>query len=45
MDVVTRKGRIDRLELAKFEAGFFQQFVDVNRRFAGLLSRCWPPMT
>ena len=27
----------NRLDLAKFEAGFFQRFVDVNRRLAGLL--------
>ena len=27
----------NRLDLAKFEAGFFQQFVNVNRRLAGLL--------
>ena len=27
----------NRLDLAKFEAGFFQHFVEVNRRFAGLL--------
>jgi trehalose 6-phosphate synthase len=27
----------NRLELAKFEAGFFEQFVDVNKRLAGLL--------
>jgi trehalose 6-phosphate synthase len=27
----------NRLDLAKFEAGFFERFVDVNRRLAGLL--------
>jgi trehalose 6-phosphate synthase len=27
----------NRLDLAKFEAGFFQHFVEVNRRLAGLL--------
>jgi len=27
----------NRLDLAQFEAGFFEQFVDVNRRLAGLL--------
>src|SRR5262249_1581577 len=27
----------NRLDLAKFEAGYFQQFVNVNRRFSGLL--------
>ena len=27
----------NRLDLAQFEAGFFERFVDVNRRLAGLL--------
>ena len=27
----------NRLDLAKFEAGFFERFVDVNRRLVGLL--------
>ena len=27
----------NRLDLAQFEAGFFEQYVDVNRRLAGLL--------
>ena len=27
----------NRLDLAKFEAGFFEQYVEVNRRLAGLL--------
>src|SRR5438552_18168804 len=27
----------NRLDLAKFEAGFFERFLDVNRRLAGLL--------
>src|SRR5436190_21695810 len=27
----------NRLDLAKFEAGFFRRFLDVNRRLAGLL--------
>ena len=33
----------NRLDLAKFEAGFFQQFVDVNRRLAGLLKPMLSP--
>jgi len=27
----------NRLDLAQFEAGFFDRFVEVNRRLAGLL--------
>jgi len=27
----------NRLDLAQFEAGFFERFVDVNKRLAGLL--------
>ena len=27
----------NRLDLAKFEAGFFERFIDVNRRLAGML--------
>jgi len=27
----------NRLDLAKFEAGFFERFMDVNRRLAGML--------
>ena len=33
----------NRLDLAKFEAGFFERFVDVNRRLAGLLQPMLKP--
>ena len=33
----------NRLDLAKFEAGFFEQFLDVNRRLAGLLQTMLNP--
>src|SRR5438876_5228083 len=33
----------NRLDLAKFEAGFFERFVDVNRRLAGLLQPMLSP--
>jgi trehalose 6-phosphate synthase len=33
----------NRLDLAQFEAGFFEQFVDVNRRLAGLLQPMLSP--
>jgi trehalose 6-phosphate synthase len=33
----------NRLDLAKFEAGFFEHFVDVNRRLAGLLQEMLGP--
>ena len=33
----------NRLDLAKFEAGFFERFLDVNRRLAGLLQTMLNP--
>jgi trehalose 6-phosphate synthase len=33
----------NRLDLAQFEAGFFERFVDVNRRLAGLLQPMLDP--
>ena len=33
----------NRLDLAQFEAGYFEQYIDVNRRFAALLQPMLQP--